>query len=248
MPVPSPEDLKLVRVATVTDITPEGQLVIDGDKIVILDNLRIPIPFQPQAQEALKAATAKVQIGIYIPQGSKDNTPKDSVGNTLAHVMTEKGLWLQKFIVEEGLAIVEDTGSDAGMLEPLLAAEEKARIARTAIWNNPSYKVISAIEAKSKINSFQIVTDFVSKVDLDKTPPVIYFGKAGELAVIFKQELRDTLRTKLNMTREKSIGSSYTMRGWLEEKSGRAVMHIRYAGQIQQDKAAIPAEPPAKTP
>jgi endonuclease YncB( thermonuclease family) len=96
-------------------------------------------PFAAEAHEGLAAIIAGRPLSL-----SYAGTRSDRHGRVLAFLMTGDDRSAQERLVEAGLARVAPTRDARLCVEPLLAAEARARGARRGIWRDPRYAVLQA--------------------------------------------------------------------------------------------------------
>jgi hypothetical protein len=88
---------------------------------------------------------------------------RDAYGRALAQVRREDGDWLQKDLLEAGLARVRTWPDNRAMAAPMLAAEARARAARRGLWGG-AWQVRLPEEMGAGQGGFQIVEGWVRGV------------------------------------------------------------------------------------
>jgi micrococcal nuclease len=151
------------------DFAPGGTVqitqVLDGDTIRLADGrelrlVSIDAPPPGRGREATLAARAKEALERLV---AGDNLELRLAGNgsdrrgRVVGALFAGGLWVQRELVERGLARVRGEADNRLGLAELLAAEDSARAARRGIWALAAYEVRQADEAARYAGTFQLV-------------------------------------------------------------------------------------------
>jgi micrococcal nuclease len=141
----------------------------NGDLLSLEDGLKVRLsgidapkkdaPLGAEARSALEALAAGRPVQLFYGGARRLNSrvdandaaeapaaPTDGVALAQVYVQTESGrwIWLQQALLETGMARVHSWKDNQARLEPLLAAEAKARAAGLGLWAQPDYRVFSA--------------------------------------------------------------------------------------------------------
>lgn len=228
----SPLDLKLIAVSKVEDVRPNGQIVLENGKTVLLDNIRIPVPLQETATAKLKQLLKGLQIGLYVSPATPVGTYTDKVGNIIAHVMTEKGAWVQSLLVGNGYAWVDTSPTKSGLLYSLYRYEERAMQMNAGLWAMPEFSIKNVNDIKNSIGSYQVFEGIVVRCSFGK-PPYIAFGKTqGDFTALLSEDIEHDISERTGLSDREMIGQKLRIHGWVEDKNGPAMV-IRQADQIE---------------
>lgn len=141
----------------------------DGEKIRLLgintpESARNTEPGEPLAAKAkakLKQLIAGQQLRLKF-----DRDKKDQYGRLLAQVFLRDGQWVNRLLVEAGLAHVYTFAPNFKWGEALLIAERKARQQQLGIWRQSHFRVLKAEQAdRSQIGRFRLVEGRIDEVD-----------------------------------------------------------------------------------
>ena len=168
------------RVAAVVD---GDTVTLDGGPSVRLVGLQAPKlaldrrgaedwPMSGAARDTLAALVFDREVTLRYGGARRDRH-----GRALAHlVRAEDGLWVQRAMIEAGMARVYSFADNRALLPELLAAERTARAAKRGIWGHPLYRVRGAAGLDDAIGSFQIVEDTVLKTAIVRGRVFLNFG------------------------------------------------------------------------
>lgn len=165
-------------------------MVLDGDTFVTKNSEHVRLlgintperakgknlPAEPFADEAYRflqkvALDKKVRL-------ETDEKERDRYGRLLAHVYLEDGTWLNKLLLEQGLAHVYTFPDNRGGIAPLLEAANKARKANKGMWTHPRWHVLNANEKfnDEMIGRFHLVKGRVRRGTTVKGIVYLNFG------------------------------------------------------------------------
>lgn len=148
--------------------------VIDGDTIVVdgrtvrllgintPERARDSRPAEPGAADATQTLKELFQsTGKKHPQVrlEYDGNKMDRYDRLLAHVYLPDGTWLNKKLLEEGVAHVYSFPDNRSHLNKLLAAEAQARDSEKGMWQHPTWQVLEAenLIPDTRIGQFRLV-------------------------------------------------------------------------------------------
>ena len=182
-------------------IETEAGTVIDGDTFITREGqhvrlLGINTPekqhgSQPQEQGAYEATQFLKKL---LPKGVPvklvfDETERDRYGRLLAHVYLEDGTWVNKRLVEEGLAHVYTFPDNRSHINELLTAETSARHAHKGIWKLPRWDIVKAEPLPSRYLSGKFVLVEGTPIKAAKVNNVIYLNYGDDWRTDFTLEI-----------------------------------------------------------
>ena len=136
-------------------------LVLDGGLVVRLAGLDAPRTGEAGADQG-QALLTRLALGRRA-QLLYGGVRRDAYGRALAQVRLADGNWLQKDLLEAGLARVRTWPDNRAMAAPMLAAEARARARRRGLWNGV-WQVRLPEEMGPGAGGFQIVEGWVRGV------------------------------------------------------------------------------------
>ncbi|WP_244489175.1 thermonuclease family protein [Devosia sp. Root685] len=239
------ESLTMAPGGVVVEVTDGDTVVLDdGRKIRLIGTQapKLPLgredfvswPLAPEAQRALAdlALNKTVRLGF-------GGEAIDRHERVLAHmfVETEEGeVWAQLFMVGAGLARVYSFPDNRQCLEPLFAAEARARADRLGIWANPYYSVRAADrpgELLDRVGHYELVEGRVLLADRSGSRIFLNFGrfwKEDFTAVIEGPALRLFEKDELDpLVLE---GALVRIRGWVDDRDGPRI-EVTHPEQIE---------------
>lgn len=101
-------------------------------------------------QQAHPKATIKLEL---------DENKKDRYGRTLAHAYLPDGTWLNKALIQAGVAHVYSFPDNQKHITELLNAEEQARKNKVGMWQHKNWQILEASTLKpdSRIGQFRLI-------------------------------------------------------------------------------------------
>ena len=117
-------------------------------------------PFGPEAGDALRKLIAGQTVRLTF-----DIEKKDRYGRTLAQVYLRNGTWINKEMLELGMAHVYTFPPNLKHATELHAAERIARVQSLGIWTSNRFKVLDAKQVlNTHIGQYRLVEGAVSNV------------------------------------------------------------------------------------
>lgn len=243
--VPACEQLAMAPGGVVVEVTDGDTVVLnDGRKVRLIGTQapKLPLgrddfdawPLAPESQQALAdlVLNKPVRLGF----GGEEIDRHERV---LAHVFVETGngeVWAQLFMVEAGLARVYSFPDNRKCLEPLFAAEARARAEKLGIWANPYYSVRAADrpgELLDRVGHYELVEGRVLLADRSGSRIFLNFGrfwKEDFTAVIEGPALR--LFETAGLDPLVLEGALVRIRGWVDDRDGPRI-EITHPEQIE---------------
>ena len=235
---------RIVRNATVLNVTDAGNLIMSNRQQVKLQNILLPsVPDHLIKNDKWPALLKSVQflrrelIGQSVLIASS-NPKKDRHGKLVAQIYVWKGTkhtWLQQLLVQEGLARVS-----ADRVSPcftrLLAREEEARQQKKGLWALDMYQVRLASKANDLVryeHSFQVIEGYVKNITIIRGHAYMNFGRNWRTDFTVKISKKNWKRFKTKgLAAEHYKGKRIRTRGWIELRNGPLV-NISHPAQIE---------------
>jgi len=210
------------------------QRVIDGDTIVLNDDIRVRLlsinapelakkgkknsknePFALEAKKYLQDLIAQSNNLIYLVVG-KDG--QDKYGRVIAHTFNQQKKSLEEKMLQAGFAFRISYAPNTSLDECLASAEHKARTTKNKLWRSKNI-VINA--SKIKRSGFAIVK--TSIIDLKKNRGGIWLTTKDNLvlnisAKTLKKFNKQDIK-QLNKLLAQIIGKNIEARGWIIDRS-----------------------------
>lgn len=236
-----------VRIAGVVD---GDTLVLDDGREVRLKGIQAPkLPLGRSGFEAWPLADeAKARLEVLAngkpAQLRYGGARRDRHGRVLAHVFVPQAgqhVWLQRRLLDDGLARVYTFKDNRACAAELLTTERAARAAARGIWSEPFYAIREAADADDLnrlLGRFEIVEGVVQSAALVRGKLFLNFGQdyrsdftvtVGERDIrIFLQDERwsELLQGGEERSRpiEQLAGKQLRMRGWLSRNNGPEIV------------------------
>ena len=225
-------DLTPVRVQKVIDpltILAENGTLYKLSGIDIPENSTIAVAAQTELITLLKDQDIKLHLTRDEKLGRTTR-----LGQTLAQIERRKdNLWIEGYLVANGLARVRTTPSNPEMAKQLLILEETAREKKIGLWADPAYAVLTTDQALDKKNSFQIVEGKIFSIAQRNNETFLNFGAdwKKDFTIGISPELRRDL-SKRNFSFLNLSNKSIRVRGWVEDRNGPFIS-LDHAQQLE---------------
>ena len=222
------------RVAEVVD---GDTVVLDGGPSVRLVGLQAPKlalgrpgvedwPMSGEARDALDALVFDREVTLHYGGARRDRH-----GRALAHlVRAGDGLWVQRAMIEAGMARVYGFADNRALLPELLAAERAARAAGLGIWRHPRYRIRGAAGLDDAIGGFHIVEGAVHDAAIVRGRVFLNFGAdwRTDFTVTIARSDRRTFESVFAAAGVGDLtaltGRRVRARGWLRERNGPQIV------------------------
>ena len=208
--------------------------VIDGETITIEDGsvIHLPMIYIPQdnaqtvsdiqknAKEYLEKEIKGRFVRLYQIRDQKRGQV-NALGHTEGYILRDDGLWIQKAMVENGLAFVYPSQSHYEMAAPLYTAEARAREAKIGLWADPKWAVMNTDEVKSAKDRFVIVEGQVKNI----------VTRSNTIYMNFEEDWRTDFTIAIDSSRRRDFskyganimdwtGQKIRVRGWVRDYNG----------------------------
>ncbi|PCI86428.1 MAG: nuclease (SNase) [Hyphomicrobiales bacterium] len=146
----------------------------------------------------------------------------------LAHlfIKDENGqdIWLQEYMLEQGLARTYSFKDNRSCITELLAAETSARVTNKNIWAHEYYNIINATDLKTlaqKHGTYQLIEGKLLKFEYRYGQLYFNFGQNYRTDFTINVPKRHRMAfAQSNLDFKNMIGKAIRVRGWLEKRGG----------------------------
>lgn len=220
--------------------------IIDGQTIVVNNTTTIHLPMiyipwdSPQdpglgmkrAKDYLEKSLKDRFVRVYQVRDQKRGQV-NSMGHVQGFVERDDNLWIQKDLVEKGLAFVYPTSDHFENVSVLYEAEDLARADKAGFWSDPKWAVVADSEASTLKDRFAIVEGKIEKVVTRNN--TIYFNferdwKTDFTFAVESSKRRDFARAGANPMQW--AGKTVRVRGWIREYNGPFI-EVFHPSQVQ---------------
>ncbi len=227
--------------------------IIDGDTVFLQNGTKIRLigiqapklalgrdgfkdwPLATEAKNILSSLVFNKRVELYFGEQSKDRHNRILAHLFLINSEKEK-IWVQKYMLEKGMARVYSFADNRLCLDDLFKAEAKARANKIGIWNNEYYQIRYADKVDKLIklnNNYELVEARVLKAQKVGSYIYLNFGKdwKKDFTVIIKKNALK-LFAQSNIDPLKLENSLIRVRGWIEIKNG-PMIEVTHPEQIE---------------
>lgn len=224
--------LKPARAGIVSEIIDNASLRLEDGAVIVLAGIkpppdpgRTPSAFAEAARATLQRLVLRRRIEIALAAKSPDRH-----GRLIAQVFTVKGgdrVWVQRRMVQTGLARVATFTHTRACADALLAAERDARETGRGLWAEPDFAIRDAEPPGALFalaGSFQLVEGDVKKTAAVRSRVYLNFGEdyRRDFTISVERRQQELFRAKgvdlLALT-----GKRVRVRGWIELINGPSI-------------------------
>ncbi|UCH76054.1 MAG: thermonuclease family protein [Rhodospirillales bacterium] len=220
--------------------------VIDGDTVLLVDGREVRLvgiqapklplgrttfrkwPLADRARAALDLLTRDRKVSLYY--GGRRT---DRHGRQLAHLVLGDGRWIQRVLLEEGLARVYSFADNRALIAEMLAAERAARQAQAGIWADNFYAIRSPLALTSDLGTFQLVEGRI--VDAARVRGTTYLNFGADWRTDFTIVVRSRNRAAFDEDGVDLLaleGRTVRVRGWIDNRNG-PMIDVTHPEQIE---------------
>jgi endonuclease YncB( thermonuclease family) len=204
-----------------------GALILDDGRAVMLEGIRLPKGAEDHASDVIAhqavsmlsnlARDRTITIGLRSPT-------EDRYARLRAQILTGAGQepWLQRALLEQGLARVAPMPARGECTDKFYAAEREARLARHGLWALSAYAVRSSDHVPAgDAGTFQIVQGRVLTADVKEGRAYLDFGLdwRTDFTVTVSAEDLPAFRSA-NVDPRGFAGKLVRVRGIVDQRSG----------------------------
>ena len=233
MAIPDCAGRVVVARQTVTRVERNGGLILDRGRAVVLEGIRLPLGDGTPpllADEVLVALTRLASGPITFA-----TTPPERDRYDRLRAQAFASVWLQRALLERGLARVEIAPDRTGCASGLYDAESAARRAGLGLWALPAYRVRAAdLGLNADIGTFQVVEGIVANIGSGDGRSFIDFSidwRRGFSAVIAGDDRKTFRRMGFDLAALR--GRRIRLRGMVEDANGRPQIALANPAQIE---------------
>ena len=224
--------------ARVVRVEQNGAMILSDGRALLLEGIRLPLGAADKAprQFADQArATLLTLARDGLVTGAARAPKQDRYDRVRVQGFTET-MWLQRALLEQGLARVSIAPDRRECADQLYAFEAVARNARRGIWANNAYRVRGdrpGDDWRQDIGTFQVIEGRIGRVMLRDDRIVLDFGgdgRTGLLAVVTGDDRRIFRQAGDPMAWE---GRRVRIRGVVQQIGGRPQIALGSAAQLE---------------
>lgn len=215
--------------------------VVDGDTVILSSGKQVRMVGTQAPKLALSrknfidwplADLAKQQLEI-IALGKQvelqyGGLKIDRHHRILAHLFikddNDQKIWLQQYMLAQGLARTYSFKDNRSCIDQLLAAENQARADDKNIWSHEYYNIINASDLKmlnKKFGTYQIIQGKLLKFEYKYGQLYFNFGDNYRTDFTINVTKRNRMAfAQSNIDFNSLIGTNIRVRGWLEQRGG----------------------------
>lgn len=225
--------------AKVTDVIDGVTIKIDNNKTVRLTGVWVPWDSGEDPGENVKKANVllkKIAFGRFVRlYQTKKNTEgrNNRMGELLAQVERDDGMWLQGALLHAGLAFVMTSPSNPEAVQRMYDLEIDARKRKAGLWADPRWDVLTPGQAAAFVNEYRIVEGKVFSTAMRNNMFYINFDRdwKTDFTVAIPSDKRVAFaRAKMDM--QKLNGKTLRVRGWIRNYNG-PMLEITHPQQIE---------------
>jgi endonuclease YncB( thermonuclease family) len=231
--------------ARVEDITDGDTVVLDTGESVRLVALQAPKislgranfvdwPLGEVSRQALGALILGKRVTLLY-----GGRRQDRHGRHLAHlVRLEDALWVQREMLDQGMARVYSFADNRAAIDQLLEAERRARARSLGIWGQPFYAIRDPASVIDDIDSFQIVEGMIVSAALVRGRHYLNFGDdwREDFTVTVAPRDRKIFQSSLVANGLEDLaalaGHRMRVRGWIKSYNGPQI-EVTHPEQIE---------------
>ncbi len=225
--------------AHVSDIIDGVTIEVDDKTKVRLSGIWVPWESDTEPGEPVRKAMAllkKVSADRYVRlyQTKQNGAGRaNRMGQTVAQVERDDGLWLQGILLYAGLATVMTSESNPEMAARMYTLESDARNRKVGLWADPRWSVLKPSQAKDYANQYRIVEGRVYSTAMHNNIFYINFSKdwRTDFTVTVPSAERYAF-SRQNIDLMALNGHLVRVRGWVRTKDG-PMIEITHPQQIE---------------
>ncbi len=220
--------------AAMVQVGRDGTLLLERGRAVVLEGIRLPLDDGGGRLLEQQVLVALYQLTRKVPLTAAATPPhSDRYGRLRAQLFADA--WLQRALLERGLARVMIAPDRSDCAPDLYEAEAVARKARRGLWALPAFKVRAAgMALKADTGSFEIVEGRVVNVGAGDGRTYLDFNadwRHGFSAVVAGEDRKVFRRAGFDLTA--LAGKRIRLRGLVEDHDGRPQIALSNPAQIE---------------
>lgn len=223
----------------VTDVIDGVTLEVDGKKKVRLAGVWVPWDSPNEPGDNVKKAVTllkKFAMGrmVRLYQTKKEGEGRSNrLGQLLAQVERDDGLWLQGALLYSGLGTVMTAPSNPEQAKRMYSVETEARKLKAGLWDDARWAVLDPDRAKDFVNEYRIVEGKVFSTAMKNNTFFINFSRdwKTDFTVAVSSEKRFAF-AKQHVNLMGLNGKNIRVRGWVRNYNG-PLIEISHPEQIE---------------
>jgi endonuclease YncB( thermonuclease family) len=222
------DELARGEAGRVVEIVDGDTAVLEGGLVIRLVGVQAPKlalgrhfedwPLAAEAREALAALVLDAEVTLYYGGRRRDRHER-----ALAHLVRGDRLWVQRAMLERGMARLYSFADNRALIAEMLAAERAARAAGRGIWGDSFYRVRAPEYLAGDVGSFQLVEGTI----------VAAARVRGRLYLNFGADWRDDFTVTVAPGERRAFERAWAAAG-LPEVSALAGRRVRVRGWIDE--------------
>jgi micrococcal nuclease len=220
----------------VAEVIAGDQARLNDGRTLRLAGIRVPAARDGErgAERFAELARAELsglldgQVVTLIPA----DAPYDRYGRLVAHIERADGVWLQKALLERGLAQVQTRPGEAARAGEMLALEQAARTARRGLWAEPALMAQDAGTIEHSTGRFRIIRGRVQRVAPTERYVYLNFGADWRADFTVRAQRADLAGALAGLDLAALAGRMVEVRGVVLEAGG-PLIELSHAEQIQ---------------
>jgi hypothetical protein len=201
-----------------------GAVILTDGRATHLEGIRLPAGAADRAPEApadqaLGTLTALAQKGPLLLTAMPPK--EDRYDRVRGQLFTGDGSWVQRTLLEKGLARVDIAPDRTECYTELYEAEVKARAAHAGLWALPAYAVRNPDTVGRDAGTFQVVEGKVLNADLKNGRAYLNFGADWRTDFTVEIDPQDMPNfRKLGVDPRAYVGQTIRVRGIVQSLNG----------------------------
>lgn len=211
----------------VTRVEPNGVLITSDGLAIRMEGIRLPSAkadrapglYTDQALATARQLTRAASVTLTAVPPKQDRY--DRVRAQIFAASPSQTIWLQKRLLELGLARVSISPDRTECASELFAAEATARAGRRGIWASSAYTVRSPESVRGDIGTFQVVEGIVQKASISGGRAYLNFGadrRTDLTATISSDDLKNF--DAIGVDPRAYAGKTVRIRGLVQQVNG----------------------------
>lgn len=228
----------LVQSARIARIETSGTLSLAGGRAARLEGILLPAGARDHAPQSLAAdaiARLAALAGGHVATLASAPPAFDRYGRVRAQIILPgpKGeIWLQRAILESGMARVMIASDRRECAQELYAAENHARTEKRGIWRSPAYRVRPDAPLATDTGTFQIIEGRIAAVTKSGARIFLDFAPQADFAVVISAaDMKNFHRIGVDPFAYE--GTRLRVRGWVERIRGRNEIDVATPDAIE---------------
>ena len=223
----------------VTDIVDGVTVELDNKTKVRLAGVWVPWETGTDPGDNVKKATVLLKKTAYgrfvrLYQTKKQDVGRSNrMGQSVAQVERDDGMWLQGALLYSGLAFVMTSESNPELSRQMYDIESDARKRKAGLWGDGRWSVLQPDQVKAFVNEFRIVEGKVFSTAMRSNVFYINFSRdwKSDFTVSIPSDRRVAF-ARAGMNMQALNGKTIRVRGWVRDYNG-PMIEVTHPQQIE---------------